>query len=105
MSGFTRRLLIGVIIAGSVLIMRTEAKAQTAPSAVLQPGTRIIWLGAASSMPGERQQLEPDYNGGWIDRQTGRHYREFETPGPAGAGYTVMDVLSADQNGFLVNFS
>ncbi|SED98139.1 hypothetical protein SAMN05444161_4545 [Rhizobiales bacterium GAS191] len=105
MTGLTRRNFIGGVVAATAITARSGAQAQGVPSALLQPGMRIIWLGAASSMPGERQQLEPDPNGGWINKATGQHYHEFETPGPAGAGYSVMDVLSADPNGFLINFS
>jgi hypothetical protein len=69
---------------------------------VLQPGTRIIWGGGAASIPGERSQLELDYNGIWLNKRTGERYSQFETPGAAGAGYVVADVLIAEPTGFLL---
>jgi hypothetical protein len=70
-------------------------------SPLVRPGMRLIWLGAAATIPGERSQIVPDPNGTWVNRRTGQRYREFESPGPAGAGYTVGDVQSVAGNNVL----
>jgi hypothetical protein len=72
---------------------------------VLQAGTRFVWYGSSASIPGEYQQLEPDYNGEWVDKATGRHYHESDVQGPAGAGYVVIDVLAAGAAGYLMGLS
>src|SRR5581483_2011263 len=107
MSKLTRRAFVGTSLAGagclpSLLAVAEEAlppatelpSAQRGPVSAIRPGTRVIWLGAAASIPGDRSQIVPDPDGTWINRQTGQRYREFETPGPAGAGFTVADVQS-----------
>src|ERR1700759_2108668 len=64
-------------------------------------GMRYIWFGASASIPGERSQIVPDPNGGWVNRRTGQRYQQFDTPGPAGAGYAVVDVQGNAGNGVL----
>ena len=76
-----------------------------AASSLLQPGMRIVWFGGAASIPGERSQIEPNVNGEWVNKRTGERYTQFETPGPAGLGFTVMDVMAAEPNGFLLQFT
>lgn len=62
---------------------------------------RILWLGAAASVPGERSQIVPAADGAWINQQTGQRYQEFNTPGPAGAGYTIADIHGSSGNSVL----
>ncbi|MFI4996401.1 MAG: hypothetical protein ACHQAQ_11545, partial [Hyphomicrobiales bacterium] len=76
-----------------------------AATGVLQPGMRFTWYGSSASIPGESQQLEPDSNGEWVNQATGQRYGQFDTPGPAGAGLAVLDVLAAGPEGFLLNLS
>src|SRR5665213_249922 len=98
----TRRRFVSASLAGAVLPF--AAKAQLAPPlpgsaappqpfgspplpngqtaiSVLQAGERVVWLGSSASIPGERYQIVPDPNGGWINKRTGQHYTQFETPG------------------------
>jgi hypothetical protein len=77
-----------------------QAHAQGA-SSVIRPGMRFLWLEAAASIPGERTQIVPGPDGTWINRQTGQRYREFATPGPAGAAYTVADLQASAGNSVL----
>jgi hypothetical protein len=131
MANLTRRTLLGAIAAGAALSRDLPAGAQDLqppplpvpgglppplpPSAgarepapantILQPGMRLVWFGGAASIPGERNQLVPDPNGGWKNRVTGQRYNEFDIPGPAGVGFGVMDVLAAGPDGFLLGFS
>jgi hypothetical protein len=60
-------------------------------------GTRLVWFGASASIPGVRSQIEPDDQGNWVNRLTGQRFRQFDTPGPAGAGFMVFDVLSSEE--------
>jgi hypothetical protein len=133
MSDMTRRSLLGTALAGTACLMPRRGRAQGltppplpgaggpppmpgagappplpgsgAPATVLQPGTRLVWYGSSASIPGERQQLEPNENGEWVNKATGQHYHEYETPGPAGAGYAVIDVLAAGEAGYLMGVS
>jgi len=76
-----------------------------AASAMPQPGMRIVWWGGAASIQGERQQLEPDDNGEWVNKATGERFHQLETPGPAGMGFVVVDVLAAGAEGALLNLT
>jgi hypothetical protein len=123
MSRLTRRSFVGAALAGAGWAWPLAAAAQEAPSppavaaqpdfqllppnaqqgssAQLQPGMRLVWLGASASIPGERSQIVPDPNGNWINQRTGQRYQQFNTPGPAGAGYMVADVLGGAGNSVL----
>src|SRR5688500_452896 len=60
----------------------------------IQPGTRLIFWGAAGTIVNEAGQttLIPDPNGEWIDEVTGERFTQSEVhPGTAGAGYSVID--------------
>jgi hypothetical protein len=124
MSKLTRRRFVGAALAGTGVAAgawRSVATAQESlvPPAIamqpqmllppvnatsgagLQPGARLVWLGASASIPGERSQIVPDPNGQWVNQRTGQRYQQLETPGPAGAGYTVADVLGNGNGGVL----
>lgn len=114
MRGISRRRFIGAVVANAGLLLPPIAHSQdlvVPPSADAaapwepQPRMRLIWVGAAASIPGEREQIEPDPNGAWVNKRTGERYSQVETPGPAGAGFVVADVLAADRSGFLVWFT
>jgi len=114
MRGISRRRFIGAVAANAGLLLSPLARSEdlvpppSADAAMLwepQPRMRLIWVGAAASIPGAREQIEPDPNGAWINKRTGERYSQFETPGPAGAGFVVADVLAADPGGFLVWFT
>ena len=79
----------------------TDAAAARSP----QRGMRLVWGGAAASIPGSSEYLEPDPNGNWVNKRTGERNRQGETAGAAGAGFVVADILAADRNGFLVWFT
>jgi hypothetical protein len=80
---------------------QAPGSAPGAASSLLEAGMRYVWFGASASIPGERSQIVPDPNGVWINQRTGQRYRQFETPGPAGAGYTVADVQGGTSSGIL----
>jgi hypothetical protein len=101
MSKLTRRTFVtSSLAAAGWSVLGSPASAQRA-SPIARPGTRILWLGAAASVPGERSQIVPAHDGTWINQRTGQRYREFETPGPAGAGYTIADVHGGAGNSVL----
>ena len=108
MSGLTRRTFVGAALASAGCVPLTlggiqrAVSASIAPPSVLQPGTRMVWIGGAASIPAERSQLELDYNGIWRNKRTGERYSQFDTPGAAGAGFVVADVLVAEPRGFLL---
>lgn len=100
MPELTRRRLLAGAIAVGVLRLTSIAAAQNV--ARVGPGTRLVWVGGAASIPGEREQIEPDVNGEWVNKETGERYSGFETPGAAGAGFIVIDVLAADAGGIVL---
>jgi hypothetical protein len=101
MSKLTRRTFIAASLASAGWGAWSSVAGAQGASPLTQPGMRLLWLGAAASVPGERSQIVPAPNGTWINRRTGQHYREFETPGPGGAGYTVADVHGSAGNSVL----
>ncbi len=100
MPRLTRREFGGGAIALAALGPVRRAAAQD--GLVLRPGTRVVWYGGAASIPGEREQIVPDANGEWENQRTGERYTSIETPGPAGAGYVVMDILAMEPGNILV---
>jgi hypothetical protein len=104
-SELTRRSFVGAALASSALALPAIAAAQELPagSAVaLQPGMRVVWFGGAASIPGVREQLEPNVNGEWVNKRTGERYTEFPTPGAGAMGFVVIDVLDAEPTGFVL---
>jgi hypothetical protein len=114
MMAISRRGFVAGSLASANCLVASGVGAQPVPPSItkpgaagadLSPGTRLVFLGAAATIPGEREQIEPDANGEWINRRTGQRYRQFETPGPAGAGYVVIDVLAAEPGRFVLWFT
>jgi hypothetical protein len=94
-----RHLLTGV---AGLAVLGSMPIAQALSPLPLRPGARLVWRGGAASIPGTNSQIAPDANGGWVDEQTGERYSEFDTPGAAGAGYVVIDVLAANGDSYLL---
>lgn len=112
MHGISRRSFLGAALANALLPSIAGAQNYTPPplggTGLIwrpQPGMRMVWTGAAASIPGAREQIEPDPYGAWVNKRTGERYSTFETRGAAGAGYVVADVQAADRDGFLIWFT
>ena len=59
---------------------------------VISPGTRLTYYGMSASVRGEYEKLVQDENGNWIDKNTGRRYRQEEIGSASGAGLSVVHV-------------
>ena len=98
MSFATRRaFLAGGAAAAAVAAFLSDARADEGPG----PGARLTWYGEIASIPGTYYQLAPDYNGEWVDQNSGERYTEFPTPGSAAGGFVALD-LESTKGGELV---
>lgn len=82
-----------------VPLYRVMPGLRTAPAPPwVRPGVRITYFSAAAVIPGGRHHYVEDEHGNWIDRTTGKRYRQEEFPGAAGQGYTQINVVGLDQS-------
>ncbi len=76
----------------SVMLPLAPAAALAGAPPVIHPGTRLTYFGMTASIPASRGKLVEDDEGGWIDKRTGKRYREEEIYGAAAAAFNVVQV-------------
>lgn len=76
---------------GLMLPLVPAAAAAPAPPSI-RPGTRLTYFGMTASIPGEYSKLVQDDNGNWIDKNTGKRYRQEDIGSAASAGFNVVHV-------------
>jgi hypothetical protein len=76
----------------SIMLPLVPVAAGANAPACIKPGTRITYFGMTASIPGEYGKLVQDDNGTWVDKNTGKRYREEEVGGSGAAAYNVIYV-------------
>jgi hypothetical protein len=76
----------------SIMLPLVPAAADAAAPPFIKPGTRLTYFGMTASIPGEYGKLVQDDNGNWVDKNTGKRYREEDIGGSGSAGYNVVYV-------------
>jgi hypothetical protein len=76
----------------SIMLPLVPAAAQAAAPPCIKPGTRLTYFGMTASIPGEYGKLVQDDNGNWIDKITGKRYREEEVGASGSAAFNVVQV-------------
>jgi hypothetical protein len=90
--GIARRHFLKVLPAA--LLVPTTSSANAAAVGILQPSMRFVWYGGSATLAGDRSQIEPDRNGGWINRQTGERYGDVPATGAGGTAFNAVDVMN-----------
>ncbi len=67
----------------------------------VKAGVRLSFYGAAASTNESRYALVEDPEGPWVDKKTGKHYRDnaqsgTENPTASGEGFTQIDIISVE---------
>jgi hypothetical protein len=76
----------------SIMLPLVPTAAQADAPPIIKPGTRLIYFGMTANIPGQYGKLVQDDNGGWVDKNTGKRYREEEISGSGAAAYNVIQV-------------
>jgi len=76
----------------SIMLPLVPAAAQAGAPPCIKPGTRLTYFGMTASIPGEYGKLVQDDNGNWIDKNTGKRYREEQISGSGAAAFNVVYV-------------
>jgi hypothetical protein len=76
----------------SIMLPLVPAAAQTGAPPCIKPGTRLIYFGMTASIPGSRGKLVQDDAGNWVDKNTGKRYREEEIHSGGSAAFNVIQV-------------
>lgn len=76
----------------SLMLPLVPAAAQAPAPPVIKPGTRLTYFGMTASIPGEYGRLVQDETGEWIDKNTGKRYREEEVGASGSAAFNVVSV-------------
>ncbi|MBN2271844.1 MAG: hypothetical protein JXN61_14600 [Sedimentisphaerales bacterium] len=76
----------------SIMLPLVPAAAQAGAPPVIKPGTRLTYFGMTASIPGEYGKLVQDDKGNWIDKNTGKRYREEDIGSSGSAAYNVVQV-------------
>jgi hypothetical protein len=76
----------------SIMLPLVPAAAQAGAPPCIKPGTRLTYFGMTASIPGEYGKLVQDDKGNWIDKNTGKRYREEEIGSSGSAAYNVVQV-------------
>jgi hypothetical protein len=84
----------------SIMLPLVPAAAQAAAPPCIKPGTRLTYFGMTASIPGEYGKLVQDDNGNWIDKITGKRYREEEVGASGSAAFNVVQVRGGRRNGW-----
>ena len=76
----------------SIMLPLVPAAAQVGAPPCIKPGTRLTYFGMTASIPGEYGKLVQDDKGNWVDKNTGKRYREEEVGASGSAAYNVVQV-------------
>jgi hypothetical protein len=76
----------------SIMLPLVTAAAEADAPPIIKPGTRLTYFGMTASIPGSYGKLVQDDEGGWIDKNTGKRYREEQISGSGAGGYNVIQV-------------
>jgi len=76
----------------SIMLPLVPAAAQVGAPPCIKPGTRLTYFGMTASIPGEYGKLVQDDKGNWIDKNTGKRYREEDIGSSGSAAYNVVQV-------------
>lgn len=76
----------------SIMLPLVPAAAEANAPPIIKPGTRLTYFGMTASIPGSYGKLVQDDDGGWIDKNTGKRYREEQISGSGAGGYNVIQV-------------
>ncbi len=76
----------------SIMLPLVPTAAQVGAPPCIKPGTRLTYFGMTASIPGEYGKLVQDDKGNWIDKNTGKRYREEEIGSSGSAAYNVVQV-------------
>ncbi len=76
----------------SIMLPLVPTAAQASAPPCIKPGTRLTYFGMTASIPGEYGKLVQDDNGSWIDKNTGKRYREEQISGSGAAAFNVVYV-------------
>lgn len=76
----------------SIMLPLVPAAAEAAAPPCIKPGTRLTYFGMTASIPGEYGKLVQDDNGNWVDKDTGKRYREEDVGSSGAAAFNVVSV-------------
>jgi hypothetical protein len=76
----------------SIMLPLVPAAAEAGAPPCIKPGTRLTYFGMTASIPGEYGKLVQDDNGSWVDKNTGKRYREEDIGGGGSAAFSVVSV-------------
>ena len=76
----------------SIMLPLVPAAAAAPAPPVIKPGTRLTYFGMTASIPGSYGKLVQDDNGTWMDKETGKRYREEDIGGAGSAAFNVISV-------------
>jgi hypothetical protein len=76
----------------SIMLPLIPAAAEAGAPPCIKPGTRLTYFGMTASIPGEYGKLVQDDNGNWVDKNTGKRYREEDVSGSGAAAFNVVYV-------------
>jgi hypothetical protein len=76
----------------SIMLPLIPAAAEAGAPPCIKPGTRLTYFGMTASIPGEYGKLIQDDNGNWVDKNTGKRYREEDVSGSGAAAFNVVYV-------------
>lgn len=76
----------------SIVLPLVPAAAEANSPPCIKAGTRLTYFGMTASIPGEYKKLVQDDNGQWVDKNTGKRYREEDIPGSGSAAFNVVQV-------------
>ncbi len=76
----------------SIMLPLVPAAAATNAPTCIRTGTRITYFGMTASIPGEYGKLVQDDNGAWVDKNTGKRYRDEEVNSAGAAAFNVIYV-------------
>jgi hypothetical protein len=76
----------------SIMLPVAPGAAEAPAPPVIKPGTRLTYFEMTASIPGEYGKLVQDDNGAWIDKRTGKRYREEDIGASGSAAFNIVYV-------------
>lgn len=76
----------------SIMLPVAPGAAEAPAPPIIKPGTRLTYFGMTASIPGSYGKLVQDDNGTWMDKETGKRYREEDIGGAGSAAFNVIYV-------------
>ena len=76
----------------SIMLPVAPGAAEAPAPPCIKPGTRLTYFGMTASIPGEYGKLVQDDNGAWIDKRTGKRYRDEDVGASGSAAFNVVYV-------------